>query len=153
MGIVSLREHLGINLTMRPGDGGKTEIYELDGKTAEVPAGSSSVEIARAFNAPSEPIRTASKLAPVSPIAQPQATQNNAMSFTGLQSGAIQAKLAELKQRVADSQAKGLAQVDAAATAAVTQVEQAFAGVEAKIQKETADALQEFAQTTNGGPA
>lgn len=75
------------------------------------------------------------------------------MSITGLQSGAFQAKLAEMRQKVADSQNKGLAKIDAAVTAGVAEMDAAAEGAAAKANKEIADALQEFGLTTNGGPA
>jgi hypothetical protein len=75
------------------------------------------------------------------------------MSITGLQSGAFQAKLAEMRQKIADSQAKGLAKIDAAVTAGAAELDAAADGAAAKANKEIADALQEFGLTTNGGPA
>lgn len=74
------------------------------------------------------------------------------MSITGLQSGAFQAKLAEMRQKIADSQAKGLAKIDAAVTAGAAELDAAADGAAAKANKEIANALQEFGLTTNGGP-
>lgn len=74
------------------------------------------------------------------------------MSITGLQSGAFQAKLAEMKQKIAEAQNQGLAKVEAAQSQAAAKVSAAIDGVVAKVDKEVEDALQEFAQFTNGGP-
>lgn len=79
-------------------------------------------------------------------------TENTSMSITGLQSGAFQAKLAEM-QRIVDSQNKGLAKIDAAVAAGEKELDAAADGAAAKAQKEIADALQEFGLTTNGGPS
>lgn len=75
------------------------------------------------------------------------------MSITGLQSGAFQAKLAEMKQRMVEKQNSALSRVDAATVAGHAKIDEAISGVEAKISKEIEDSLQEFAQFTNGGPA
>lgn len=88
------------------------------------------------------------------PIVQPiQTTEKPKMSVTGLQSGAFKAKLAEMKQKMLDAQNQGLAQVDAAQTEAKNEIDTAIAGVASKIKSEVADALQEFSEFTNGGPA
>lgn len=75
------------------------------------------------------------------------------MSITGLQQGAFQAKLAEMRQKVADSQANGLTKIDRVVTAGIAELDAAAEGAAAKANKEIADALQEFGLTTNGGPA
>lgn len=79
-------------------------------------------------------------------------TENTSMSITGLQSGAFQAKFAEMCQRISDKN-KGLAKIDAAVTAGEKELDAAADGAAAKAQKEIADALQEFGLTTNGGPS
>ena len=80
-------------------------------------------------------------------------TENTTLSITGLQQGAFQAKLAEMRQKIANSQAAGLAKIDAAVTAGAAELDAAAEGAAAKANKEIADALQEFGLTTNGGPA
>lgn len=74
------------------------------------------------------------------------------MSLTGLKSGAFEAKLAEMRQRIADAQNRGLAKVDAAQVQAEAKVSSAIDGVVSKIDKEVEDSLQEFATFTNGSP-
>lgn len=75
------------------------------------------------------------------------------MSITGLQQGAFAAKLADLKKKMSDKQNAGIAQIDSAITAAAQKVDDAVAGVNAKIDAEVSNSLQEFAQFTNGGPS
>ncbi len=80
-------------------------------------------------------------------------TANIQMSITGLQSGAFQAKLAEMRQKIADKQAQALAKIDGTVTDGLARLEAAADGATAKAHKEIEDALQEFAEHTNGGPA
>lgn len=75
------------------------------------------------------------------------------MSITGLQSGAFKSLLADMKQEIATAQTQGIADVKAAGDAAAGQIKTTIAGVKAKISSEVSDALQEFAEFTNGGPA
>lgn len=79
-------------------------------------------------------------------------TRQQSMSITGMQSGAFQAKLAEMKQKMIAAQNAGLAKIDAAQTAAAAKVDAAVTGVASKIDSEVSDALHEFAQFTNGAP-
>lgn len=75
------------------------------------------------------------------------------MSITGLQSGLIQAKLAEIKEKAMQRLTDGVAKIEAAHTGGLAKVDAATDGVIQKINKEVDDTLQEFAQFTNGGPA
>lgn len=74
------------------------------------------------------------------------------MSITGLQSGAFQAKLAEMKQRLLARQSQGLAKVDSIVADGEAKIEAAISSAATKAQGEIDDALHEFAQFTNGGP-
>jgi hypothetical protein len=74
------------------------------------------------------------------------------MSITGLKSGAFQDSLAAMRQRLIDKQAAGVAVIHTAAATAEAQINEAVTNAESKVTKEVADALQEFAQFTNGGP-
>ncbi len=80
-------------------------------------------------------------------------TENIQMSITGLQSGAFQAKLAEMRQKIADKQTQALAKIDGTVSDGLAKLEAAADGAATKAQKEIDDALQEFAEHTNGGPA
>lgn len=133
----ALRDVPGIeHLTIQYAANGN-QLITIDGKTLEVGPMASNAEIRLAFQNPF--IRTENtKLS---------------MSITGLQSGAFQAKLAEMRQKIANSQAQGLAKIDAAVTAGAAELDAAADNAAAKANKEIADALQEFGLTTNGGPA
>jgi hypothetical protein len=74
------------------------------------------------------------------------------MSITGLQSGLIQAKLAEIKAKATQRLTDGVAKIEAAHTGGLAKVDAATDGVIQKINKEVDDTLQEFAEFTNGGP-
>lgn len=78
--------------------------------------------------------------------------ETKGMSITGLQSGAFQAKLAELRKRVAGAQDQALTKIDGAVVSGEAKINEAASGVVAKVDREVADALQEFATFTNGGP-
>lgn len=93
-------------------------------------------------------------LPPAEPLA-PQITQTETpkMSITGLQAGAFEAKLAQIKKTIADKQSQGLAKIDTTVAAEAAKLEAAVDGVTAKISKEVDDQLAEFAAYTNGGPA
>jgi hypothetical protein len=88
--------------------------------------------------------------APVLVPANPTPQRAPSMSITGLTSGAFQAKLDEIRKRIADEQTKGLTQIDTAVTAGAAQMDAAVKDVTTKVQTEISDALQEFAQFTNG---
>lgn len=72
------------------------------------------------------------------------------MSITGLQSGAFQTMLAEMRKDIAAAQTQGVSDVMAAKDAATKDIKTTIAGVKEKIKSEVSDALQEFAQFTNG---
>jgi hypothetical protein len=111
------------------------QLIEIDGRTIEVGPMASNDEIRVALQNPF--IRT----------------ENTKMSITGLQSGAFQEKLAEMRQKIANAQAQGLSKIDGVVTAGTAKLDEAAQGAAAKAQKEIDDALQEFATMTNGGPA
>lgn len=75
------------------------------------------------------------------------------MSVTGIQSGAFQAKLAEMRQKLADKQTEALTKVDNAVSSGAAKMNAAIDDVVSKADKEVDAALHEFAQFTNGGPA
>src|ERR1700733_14712049 len=70
---------------------------------------------------------------------------SRSMSITGLQSGAFQAALTQLKQRMADKQNSAVASIAAGMAAGEAKIDAAVSGVTAKIDAEVSDALQEFA--------
>lgn len=76
-----------------------------------------------------------------------------AMSVTGIQSGAFEAKLAAMRQKLSDRLNQGLTKIDGAAEAGAARMDAAVDGIVAQVDKEIADKLQEFATLTNGGPA
>ena len=80
------------------------------------------------------------------------ATETATSNITGLQSGVFQAKLSELRKRVADAQTQGLAKIDSAVTTGAAKMDAAVADVTNKVDKEISAALQEFAQFSNGAP-
>lgn len=75
------------------------------------------------------------------------------MSITGLKSGAFQDMLVKMRQEIADAQNQGVNDVMAAKDQAAAEIKSTIAGVKDKIKSEVADALQEFSEFTNGGPA
>lgn len=74
------------------------------------------------------------------------------MSITGLQSGSFRAMLDEMRKDIAEAQNQGVAEVKAAHSEAAAEIKTTIANVKAKIKSEVSDALQEFAEFTNGGP-
>ena len=112
------------------------QLVTMDGKTIEVGPMASNGEILAALQNPFVPTRN-----------------TQLMSITGIQSGAFQAKLAEMRQKMADQQAQALAKIDGAVAAGGAQLHAATDGAVAKVNSEVADALHEFGLTTNGGPA
>lgn len=111
------------------------QIIRIGDKTLEVGPMASNDEIAAALQNPF--IRT----------------ENTKMSVTGLQQGAFEAKLAEMRQKIADKQSQAINKIDGAVTAGLSKMDAAADGVVAKAEKEIESALQEFAPFTNGGPA
>lgn len=77
---------------------------------------------------------------------------SRSMSITGLQSGAFQTALTQLKQRMVDKQNSAVASIAAGMAAGEAKIDAAVNGVTAKIDAEVSDALQEFATFTNGPP-
>jgi hypothetical protein len=75
------------------------------------------------------------------------------MSITGIQSGAFEAKLADMRKKLTDRLNQGLTKIDGAAEAGAVKMEAAVDNVIAKVDAEIEDKLQEFATLTNGGPA
>lgn len=75
------------------------------------------------------------------------------MSITGLQEGAFQSKLADMRKKIADTQRQGLDKIDGVVTAGIAKLDDAANGAAAKAQGEIDTALQEFATVSNGGPA
>lgn len=86
----------------------------------------------------------------VQPIETPK---NPSMSITGLKSGAFQDMLAQMRKEIAEAQNDGVAQVGAAKDQAKAEIQNTISGVKDKIKSEVSDALQEFSEFTNGGPA
>lgn len=80
-------------------------------------------------------------------------TEKPKMSITGLKSGAFKAMLEEMKTEIGALQSQGVADVKAATVEAATEIKTTVDGVKSKIKAEVADALQEFSEFTNGGPA
>ena len=85
------------------------------------------------------------------PVNEP--SQETFMSITGIQSGVFEAKLADMRKKLADRINQGLTKIDGAAEAGAVKMEAAVDGVVAKLDAEIEDKLQEFATMTNGGPA
>ncbi len=76
-----------------------------------------------------------------------------ASNITGLVGGAFQAKLAEMRVKIADRQKVALARIDGAVVSGASRIEAAADDVAQKVDKEISAALQEFSQFSNGGPA
>jgi hypothetical protein len=79
--------------------------------------------------------------------------EKSTMSVTGIQSGAFEAKLADMRKKLSDRLTQGLSKIDGAAEAGAAKMDAAVDGIVAKVDKEIEDKLQEFATLTNGGPA
>lgn len=134
LGIDNLRVRFGDNrqfVTLTNPDGTET--------TVELDLSASDIEIARALN-----------IQKINNITKPSETK---MSITGLQSGAFKSLLAEMKEEIATAQTQGIADVKAAKDSATAEIKTTISGVRDKIKSEVSDALQEFAEFTNGGPA
>lgn len=115
----------------------QNQVFHIGDKSVEVSPMASNEEIKAAF------------LSPWIPTAN---TKVEIMSITGIQSGAFQSKLAEMRQKMGDKQASALAKIDNTVTAGMAQLDAAADNAATKAQKEIDDALQEFATFTNGGP-
>jgi hypothetical protein len=80
--------------------------------------------------------------------------EKKTMSITGLKSGAFQDMLAQMRKEIADAQNQGVADEHGnAKDQAAAEIKTTISGVKDKIKSEVADALQEFSEFTNGGPA
>lgn len=86
------------------------------------------------------------------PRPPPIPTEKPKMSITGLKSGAFKAMLEQMKAEIGDIQSQGVADVKAATIEASTEIKATVNNVKAKLKSEVAEALQEFAEFTNGGP-
>ena len=80
-------------------------------------------------------------------------TEKTEMSITGLKSGAFKAMLEDMKTEIGALQSQGVADVKAATVEASTEIKATVENVKAKLKAEVAEALQEFSEFTNGGPA
>lgn len=75
------------------------------------------------------------------------------MSITGLKTGAFKAMLEEMKAELGGLQSQGMDDVKTATAEAKAEIKATVDNVKAKIKSEVADALQDFSEYTNGGPA
>jgi len=121
------------NLTISYGPGGR-QILHVGDKTVEVSPMASNDEIRQALLNPTIP------------------TKNTKMSISGYEPGSIRAKLEALKTAGKQRRDAALGKLDEAgkkheAVSAEIEV------IATAIEKEADDALAEFAQFTNGGPA
>lgn len=85
--------------------------------------------------------------------AQPTPETKPMSNVTGIQPGAFQNKLTEMRQKIADKQTEALSKIDGAVTSGAAKMNAAVDDVITKADKEVDAALHEFAQFTNGGPA
>lgn len=122
----------GLSMTYAPGG---NQVFHIGDRSVEVSPMASNDEIKAAFLNPFIP------------------TANTKMSITGIQQGAFQSKLAEMRQKMADKQAAALAKIDSTVNDGMAKLEEAASSATAKAQREIDDALQEFSTFTNGGPA
>lgn len=87
------------------------------------------------------------------PLNQFETEKPKPMSITGLKSGAFKAMLEEMKAEIGGLQSQGMAEVKTATAEAAQEIKATVDNVKAKIKSEVADALQDFSEFTNGGPA
>jgi hypothetical protein len=157
MGIAQLREQLGADLTMQVGEGGKTEVYTLGDKTAQVPAGSSPTQIAAALNVQkinqiagpvmTDPLPTVT----LAPAAPPTPAKPAPGSFAA----SIRAIMNEARDGLAQARADGIAQVREAVgdlQQVTAQTKQVTGSMVKTIQDETATARAELGQISNMPP-
>lgn len=136
----SLRHVSGIDaLTMQYGPGG-TQIYIMGDVKVSLPANASNADVEAAL------------ANPFVYAALPAISQGPFMSITGFQPGAIRAAIDAAKAKAQESLGAAMGNL-AAAQSKAQQVPDAINQVAASMEKETADALQELATFTNGGPA
>lgn len=155
MGISQLRAEIGADLTMRPGQGGKTEIYELNGIAAEVRAGSSASQIAAALSNPpkteQQVMASADQLPPVTVASAPRA----APVATGGFAASLKAMLDQARAGVTKAQSDGLAKVQAAVgklNAATTHISAVSDSTAKSIEDQANSVLAELGQISNMPP-
>lgn len=135
LGIDNLRVRFGDNrqfVTLTNPDGTET--------TVELDLSASDTEIARALN-----------IQKINNITKPSETIMS--NITGIQAGAFQSKLVEMRQKIADKQNEALTKIDGAVASGAAKMAAAVDDVVLKADKEVDAALHEFAEFTNGGPA
>lgn len=147
-----LRTSLGED-SLRVRFGSNKKFVTMGDTTVELDATASDEQVAHALNI--QKINdiagtTGEGTVPANPI---QAIEKPAMSVTGIQSGTFQAALAKMREELAGHQNEAIADIKGSVTEAGAKMKEAAQSVRAKVYKEVEDALQEFATTTNGGPA
>ena len=169
MGVHETRQALGMpELTMSYSDG-ETEVWTNGDASAQLQSGASIHQIGEALNATSLP-RVALGPAPAFTSSESPTTPLPAVEIippqvpakivddaplsnvTGLQFGAFQDALAQIRKRIGDKQQQAVNKIVGAVAAGEAKIEAAAHEVSTKIDKEISAALQEFAQSTNGGP-
>lgn len=141
-----------------------SETYQLGNKGIRVAAGNAGIRnrvqiLANHLVSPPEALAKVDQA--VAAIGDPtpqievhkEITGRKPMSVTGIQSGAFQAKLAEMRQKIADKQNQALSKIDTAVTSGGAKMDAAVDDVIAKADKEVDAAVHEFAQFTNGPEA
>lgn len=132
--------------------GNNRKFVSMGETTVELHMSAGDDEVARALNI--EKINgTAETPTELPKVDIAPAVQVASSNITGLQSGAFQAKLVEMRQKIADRQKQALAKIDSAVVTGAAKMDAAAEDVAVKVGKEISAALQEFAQHSNGGPA
>ena len=155
MGVHETRQALGMpELTMSYSDG-ETEVWTNGDASAQLQSGASIHQIGQALNG-ATPL-PAVELNPAVEIIPPQVPAKIVddaplSNVTGLQFGAFQDALAQIRKRIGDKQQQAVNKIVGAVAAGEAKIEAAAHEVSTKIDKEISAALQEFSQTTNGGP-
>lgn len=119
---------------------GSDKFVTLNGKTVMVSQMATEQEIATALNL--DKIDGAAK--PADPVAS---------NVCGLQSGAFQDALTQMRQKIAARQKQAVGKILNAVETGAAKMDAAADEIAAKVDKEISAALQEFAQHSNGGPA
>jgi hypothetical protein len=124
--------------------GAGRQFVTMDGKTVELDAAASTAEVAQALNiTPMPSVEIAPK--PIDDVP--------ASNITGIQSGAFQDALAQMRSRIAGKQKQAVDLIASSVAAGEAKMDAAAKDVATKVDKEIAAALQEFAPLTNGGPS
>jgi hypothetical protein len=145
MGVHETRQALNMpDLTMSYS--GDKEVWTNGKDSVEVPPGASHSEIEQAFKATPMP---AVEILPPTTRAVDTAPLSN---VTGLQFGAFQSALGQIRERIAAKQTQAINKIVGTVTEGEARIEAAGHAMATKIDKEISAALQEFAQHTNGGP-